>query len=94
MKQKMYNAGKLWHSDEEMNAFLRSGEAFDFSEFDSLARYTGTHPKVMQERISRKNWQLQLDIKQKKLNFKNRVLQWFEKKTGKRLFAFTNYRII
>ena len=94
MKQKMYNAGKLWHSDDQMEAFLRSGEAFDFSDFDSLARFTGTHPAVMHDRIQRKNWQLELDVKKKKLSFKNQLLHWFENKTGKRLFSFTNYRII
>ena len=94
MKQKMYNAGKLWHSDDEMNAFLQSGEAFDFSEFDSLAKFTAKHPVVMQDRINRKNWQLQLDVSKKKLSLKNRLLQWYEKKTGRRLFSFTNYRII
>jgi hypothetical protein len=94
MKQKIYNAGKLWHSDEQMDAFLRSGEAFDFSDFDSLAKFTGSHPAVMEERIIRKNWNLQLDVGRNKLSFKNKLLQWIEKKTGKRLFSFTNYRII
>jgi hypothetical protein len=94
MKQKMYNAGKLWHSDEEMDAFLQSGAAFDFSDFDSVARFTGTHPSVMQDRITQKNWQLNLDVNKKKLSFKNKLLHWVEKKTGKRLFSFTNYRII
>jgi len=94
MKQKIYNAGKLWHSDEQMDAFLRTGEAFDFSEFDSLVRFTGTHPSVMRERIQQKNWELELDINKKKMSIKKQLLHWFEKKTGKRLFSFTNYRII
>ncbi len=94
MKQKMYNAGKLWHSDEEMNAFLKSGEAFDFNEFDSLSRFTGTHPIVMNDRIAKKNWDLELDIARKKISLKDRFLQAYEKITGKRLFYFTNYRII
>lgn len=94
MKQKMYNAGKLWHSDEEMNAFLEKGELFDFNEFDSVARFTGTHPVVMQGRIRRKNWNLQLDTSRKNFSFKNRILYWIEKATGKRLFTYTNYRIV
>ena len=94
MKQKMYNAGKLWHSDEQMDAFLQSGQAFDFSEYDVLAKFTGTHPAVMNNRIQRKNWQLDLDVNKKKLSLKNKMLHWYEKKTGKRLFSFTNYRII
>jgi len=69
-------------------------ESFDFSEFDVLAKFTGTHPAVMNNRIQRKNWQLDLDVNKKKLSLKNKMLHWYEKKTGKRLFSFTNYRII
>jgi len=94
MKQKMYNAGKLWHSDEEMNAFLEKGEFFDFNEFDSVARYTDTHPAVMADRIRRKNWNLQLDTSRKNFSLKNRLLYWIEKATGRRLFTYANYKII
>lgn len=94
MKQKMYNAGKLWHSDEEMNAFLAKGEFFDFNEFDSVARFTETHPAVMADRLSRKNWNLQLDTSRKNFSFKNRLLYLVEKITGKRLFTYTNYKLV
>lgn len=94
MKQKMYNAGKLWHSDEEMNAFMQKGEFFDFNEFDSIAKFTGTHPAVMNNRLQRKNWDLQLDPSKKKFSFKNKLLYLIEKLTGKRLFTYTNYKII
>ncbi len=94
MKQKMYNAGKLWHSDEEMNAFLEKGEYFDYNAFDSVGRFTGTHPVVMKDRITRKNWNLQLDTSRKNFSLKNKILYWIEKATGKRLFTYTNYRIV
>ena len=94
MKQKMYNAGKLWHSDEEMNAFLEKGEFFDYNEFDSVAKFTATHPAVMHDRIRRKNWNLQLDTSRKNFSLKNKVLYWIEKATGKRLFTYSNYKII
>jgi hypothetical protein len=94
MKQKMYNAGKLWHSDEEMNAFLQSGEFFDFNEFDSVARFEGTHPAVMEDRLRRKNWDLKLDTSKKKFSFRNKLLYWIEKITGKRLFTYANYKIV
>ena len=94
MKQKMYQTGKLWHSDEEMNAFMRSSNIFDYSEFDSLNKFEDTHPEVMQERIRKKNWDVSLDIRRKKFSLKNRVLYWIEKRTGKRLFDFRNYKIV
>ena len=94
MKQKMYQTGKLWHSDDEMNAFLESSDIFDYNEFDSLSKFEGTHPSVMHNRISKKNWDITLDVQQKKFSLKNRFLYWIEKKTGKRLFDFRNYKII
>ncbi len=94
MKQKMYNAGRLWHSDEEMNAFLEKGEFFDFNEFDSVARFQGTHPSVMLNRIQRKNWDVKLDTSRKNFSFKNKLLYLIEKATGKRLFTYTNYKIV
>ena len=94
MKQKMYQTGKLWHSDEEMNAFLQTSDLFDYNEFDSLSKFEGTHPEVMQERIAKKNWDVALDIQQKKFSWKDRMLYWIEKRTGKRLFDFRNYKIV
>lgn len=94
MKQKIYNAGKLWHSDEEMSAFLKSSDFFNYNDFDSLSKFEGTHPQVMEERISRKNWETDLDIYKKKFSLKNRLLYWIEKKTGRRLFSFQNYKIV
>ena len=92
MKKKMYETGKLWHSDEEMNVFFQSSDIFDYKDFDSLSKFEDTHPAVMQQRISRKNWDITLDVQQKKFSLKNRLLYWLEKKTGKRLFDFRNYK--
>ena len=71
-----------------------SPDYFDFSEFDSLERFTGTHPNVMLDRIERKNWVIDLDVSKKKLSFKKFVLYYFEKWTGIRPFDFKNYKII
>ena len=94
MKQKIYNAGKLWHSDEEMNDFLKSSDFFDYNEFDSLSKFEETHPSVMQKRLANKTWNVELDIQKKNFSLKNRLLYWIEKKTGKRLFSFRNYKIV
>ena len=91
MKEKINNLSKLWHDDA--GAAL-TAELFDFNEFDSLERYKGTHPSVMQQRIANKNLDITLDISKKKMSFKKRVLYWIEKKTGHRLFDYRNYKII
>lgn len=93
MLQKQKNTVKYWSDNESWNTTIQSQEVFDFSEFDSLEKFTGTHPQVMQQRIHDKNWQVDLDISQKKFSLKNRILYWIERKTGKRLFDFRNYRI-
>jgi hypothetical protein len=80
--------------DKPANIERASGELFDFNQFDSLKHFDGEHPVVMKKRISEKNWSIHLDISKKKLPTKEKILYWIEKKTGKRLFDFKNYKII
>jgi hypothetical protein len=80
--------------DEPANIERASGELFDFNHFDSLKHFDGEHPVVMNKRIAEKNWSIDLDISKKKLPPKEKILYWIEKKTGKRLFDFKNYKII
>jgi hypothetical protein len=67
---------------------------FDYSEIDSLTKFTGTHPAVMNERISKKNWTFEHDISRKNFTLKGRILHWIESLTGKRLFDYRNYNVI
>jgi hypothetical protein len=80
--------------DEPANIKRASGELFDYNEFDSLKQFHGDHPSVMKNRIAEKNWTADLDITKKKLSPKEKILYWIEKKTGKRLFDFKNYKVI
>ncbi len=94
MMTKSKNLGLLWRTDEEAKALLEQPDYFDYNEFDSLTKFTGTHPDVMKKRIAEMNWKVELDISKKKLAGKKLVLYYFEKLTGIRLFDFKNYRII
>ncbi len=68
---------------------------FDYEcNYDLLERFTGTHPMIMNRRINHLNWQIEVDLNIKKLKFRYRLLHWFEKLTGIRLFEFRNYRLI
>lgn len=91
MGKKRKNVGFFWHDDEKL---LTESDVFDFTTFDALTRFEGTHPAVMQKRIEEKNWSLTLDISKKNFSFKYRLLYFIEKKTGSRLFSFKNYKII
>jgi hypothetical protein len=95
MHQKQKNLGKFWRSDEEWQQFLSSSDFWDFNnEFDSLVKFKGTHPAVMQERIKSQNWQVKLDVSRKRFSLKERILYFIEKTTGKRLFDYRNYKIL
>lgn len=94
MLQKQKNTVEFWSDQQEWNSSIQSQQFFDFSDFDSLEKFPGTHPSVMYQRVKEKNWQVELDVNQKKFSLKEKLLYWFEKNTGKRLFDFRNYRII
>lgn len=94
MRTKHLNLGELWRESLADKEELRMRDVFPVEDFDSLARFDGTHPAVMQQRITAKNWEIDLDIAKKKFSMKNRFLYWIERMTGKRLFEYRNYRII
>ncbi len=94
MRRKQKTTARFYHDDKTLEAIPDQSDHFDFSQFDSLRKFTGTHPVVMQQRITAKNWHVELDISQKKFNLKNRILYWIEKKTGRRLFDFRNFKKI
>ncbi len=91
---KQENFNKLWHDDNWVNKNVPKTDGFDYSQIDSLAHFTGTHPKVIMERISRQNWNFSFDPTKKRLPFKSRLLHSIEKLTGWRIGEYRNYRII
>jgi hypothetical protein len=97
-RAKIRNSAKMYKGNEQevLNKVEKVTEVFDYSELvDSLERFTGQHPALMQERIKMRNWQFDHDISQKNFkNLKGRVLYWIEKTFGVRLFDYKNYRSI
>lgn len=94
MMKKNKNFTKLWHSDEALKDYLAQPDFFDYSQFDSLEKFDGTHPNVMSERIARANWSVNFDPSKKKFSLKDKALYYFEKATGIRPFDFKNYRLL
>ena len=97
MRQKQKDTDRYYLGEgfQQNTSPLSTPEVYDFEKnYDSLKKFTGTHPTVMHQRIAQKNWQIELDLSQKKFTLKEKFLFWFEKKTGKRLFDFKNYRLI
>ncbi len=95
MLRKQKNVSRFWHEDsDEWKKYMEQGDYFNFDDFDSLAKFSGTHPAVMKERLDKKNWSIDIDLSRKKFSGKDKFLYWFERKTGIRPFSFKNYRIL
>jgi hypothetical protein len=95
MKRKQKEIYRYYTSDDtSLAAFVNGADLHDFNEFDSLRKFTDTHPSVMNKRIKEKNWNVELDITKKRMKSKDRILYYVEKLTGARLFTFKNYRVI
>lgn len=70
-------------------------QEFDYGgHYDAVARFQGTHPRVMEERIKRLNWKANLDVNRKRMSLRYRLLYYFEKLTGIRPFEFRNYKLL
>lgn len=91
-KQKYFH--RLWHEDEWLKKHVSGESEFDYSKIDSLEKFKGTHPAVMQKRIESANWKFDFDPTRKKLSLKSRFKMLFEKYTGWRPGEYKNYKII
>ncbi len=93
MNEKVKGISKFWHSDKYIESTFPT-PIFDYSNIDSLAEFTKTHPKVMENRIKKQNWVFEFDTKQKHLSLKNRILLAVFRITGWLPFEYKNYKII
>ncbi|TAD98585.1 MAG: glycosyltransferase family 2 protein [Bacteroidetes bacterium] len=93
-KQKSFQ--KLWHNDSEVQKRLEKYEnaKFDYSNIDSLAKFDGTHPQVIQKRIEKMNWQFEYDLSKKNYTARIWLLTQIEKLTGWRIGEYQNYEMI
>lgn len=69
-------------------------EDYAFRLVNALQKFTGKHPAVMQERISKMDWKFQYEMSRNKLKLKDHFKNLIEKVTGKRPFDYKNYKII
>jgi len=93
MQRKQENFHKMWHDDAWLEKHVAKAEEFDYSGIDQLERYTGPHPKVMEARISRKNWKFDYDIAFNRASFKERIKSFLRRYLGLD-FSYRNYRLI
>lgn len=92
MFAKQRNFGRFYDGNGNKER-IYTGE-FDYTKIDALQKFTGMHPKVMQEKIANINWQFEYDLSYNNLGVKDRFKNLLERVTGKRPFDFNNYTII
>jgi hypothetical protein len=93
-KTKLRYFHTLWHDEEWLRRNKKHIEGFDYSQIDSLARFTGTHPDVMKKRVAEKNWEFDFDPSVKKRGFIPGLLHLIESTTGYRIGEYKNYRLL
>ena len=91
-KQEIFH--KLWHDDHWVENNVIKAEEFDYSEIQALWKFEGTHPAVMEKRISEKGWTFDHDISRNTFSKKERIKKWAQKVTGLPLGEYQNYKII
>ncbi|TAF31396.1 MAG: glycosyltransferase family 2 protein [Cytophagales bacterium] len=93
-QEKLRHANRFWHDDQWIDQQFKAEEVFNYEDFDSLDKFTDTHPAVMQDRIKRANWNLEIDLSKKKLTFKEKLLRSLEIITGYRAFEYKNFKLL
>lgn len=93
MQRKQERFHKLWHDDAWLEKNIKVAEAFDYeNHIHELARFEGTHPQWITERLSERNWNFDVDITRRKRTLKNRlknILKWMGIDTH-----YANYKLI
>ena len=85
---------RYWHDDKWMEENVVEASDYDYSVVESLKRFSGTHPAVMQSRISRKQWEYNYDPSRRVMKLKDRLKMWVASLTGYHIGENKNYKII
>ncbi len=92
MQKKQEEFNKLWHDDEWIKKNVKKTAAFDYSTIDELKPFSGTHPKVIADRINKVNWKFDFDISKKNRSFKESIKRMTDKLFGVRIGEYRNYK--
>jgi len=92
MMKKVRNASTFYEGINWMKK-IGTDQTYDYSSIDALSLFTETHPEVMKERISRKDWTFDYDESFNELSLKYRGKLFLKKYLGFNTF-YENYKII
>jgi len=94
MLEKQRNLDRYWHDDGWLSR--RYEEGFEiYSNLRGLKYFTGSHPKVMRERIEKADWEFNPPEEKLKLGAMMRLRRWFEEKVSRRpIGEYRNYILL
>ncbi|MCS6905078.1 MAG: glycosyltransferase family 2 protein [Bacteroidia bacterium] len=94
MQKKQRNFNKYWHEDEWIEKNIGNSAVYEYEKnIQSLAKFDGTHPAVMQPFIQNQNWHFEFDISKSKLTLKQKIKRNIKKYLGIDL-GYKNYKIL
>lgn len=94
MKHKQIEFGKLYNTDEWLETHVEKADEFDYGQIDSLEKFEGDHPRVMEERIKRLNWKFDHDLSKNRLSVRERLKRLLSMLVGRRVGEYKNYKLI
>jgi hypothetical protein len=93
MQKKQETFNKYWHDDAWVEDNVDKAESYDYDDqFKALVPFKGKHPKIMQERVERLNWNFRYNPEKHHLSAKDKLkktLKWFGIEAN-----YANYRIV
>jgi glycosyltransferase involved in cell wall biosynthesis len=89
-KKKMYTFDLLHEGAKSPEAY----EQFDFGSVDRVEKFTGSHPKLMKEKVEAQDWEFHFDPKKAVWKTKDKFLQPIEDFLGFKFGEYKNYKEI
>ncbi len=93
MQEKLRSFHKLWHDDTWVETHVQKEAAFEYSDIQSVKRFEGSHPAVMQPFVEAKNWEYQPPASAPHRSIKHVISDAIERMSGYRIGEYKNYSI-
>ncbi len=96
LNKKIRNFNKFYHTEDWFSENLPESFDFNYENADKLVEFSGTHPKVMHNRIEATRWNINFKTSslKNKMSFRRKLLQKIEELTGWRIGEYQNYKIV
>ena len=94
MANKYLSFNKLWYKSKKIDESIRQDQDFNYAYKEyCVVPFKGSHPKVMQERVSKQNWNFDERLYRNRLSWKDRGKLWIKKYLGLD-FNYQNYILV